>query len=124
MKDGDCASGLCVDFGLAYPVCSTPCCSSDECSPASGLPVRCALLEGAHKGIRACMAQLATGAGAVGDACMEDADCRSGICLDLDGRLQCSDLCCSDDACGENASTEVCRPGAVEGALALRCEPK
>jgi hypothetical protein len=139
-SDQDCTSGLCLDFGLAYPLCGMPCCSSDECSPTSGLTLRCTLLDGPHAGVRACLPEVAVGTGEVGTGCLPDSDCRSGMCVQLGGassssassgaappsptggRLQCTDLCCSDSSCGDSSS-EVCRPAMVKGSWALRCEP-
>jgi hypothetical protein len=45
------------------------------------------------------------------------------MCLNLAGRNQCTDLCCSDEACG-GGSTSVCRLANIDGAWALRCGPK
>ncbi len=122
--DGDCASGLCVDFGNGLRMCSGPCCSSDECETADGVPVRCVILDGDHAGVRACGSVLGVGAGEVGVTCAQDSDCRGGMCLDLGDRSECSDLCCSDESCGEDASGYACRPAIVDSAWALRCEPK
>jgi hypothetical protein len=121
--DSDCASGLCLDFGLKQPVCSVPCCTSNDCNSVQGVSARCVMLGGTHVGVRACLAEQATGSGAVGVACGVDADCRGGMCLDLAGRSQCSDLCCSDESCGAPESY-VCRPALLGSSWALRCAPK
>jgi hypothetical protein len=121
--DADCASGLCLDFGQKNPLCSSPCCSSDDCEDLDGMPVRCVMLTGVHAGERACLTQGA-GSAAVGDSCdptVMPSPCRGGMCLSLDGRTQCTDLCCSDASCGGGS---VCRPAIVDGAWALRCAPK
>jgi len=121
--DADCASGLCVDFGLKNLYCSSPCCSSDDCEDLEGAPVRCVMLTGVHAGERAC-GKLGAGSAAVGDTCDPTAmssQCRGGMCLSLEGREQCTDLCCSDEACG---STSVCRLATLNSAWALQCTPK
>jgi hypothetical protein len=127
--DADCASGLCLEAGttttdIPGPVCSTPCCSSEDCGLFGGVPARCVMLEGPHAGVRACVPGGAVGTEEVGVACLQDSDCRSGMCVTLAGRMQCTDLCCSDDSCGESRADEVCRPTTVDGAWALRCAPK
>jgi hypothetical protein len=73
---------------------------------------------------------------AIGVACDDDAKCRSGMCAIEGGSDSgyCSDLCCSDDDCG-NSEQFVCRPaegvapnndvGGDKGASwSLRCVPK
>jgi hypothetical protein len=121
--DADCASGLCLDFLGKSPQCSAPCCSSSDCEDLDGAPVRCVILGGAHSGVRACLTESAAGAAAVGATCdpATPSQCRGGMCLSLPGRDQCSDICCSDAACGSSA---VCRPAMIAGAWALQCEPK
>jgi hypothetical protein len=81
-----------------------------------------------HPGLKACWNDgVPTDAGKqdgeVGARCKGPADCRTGMCLDFAGDWRCSDLCCSDDSCGD-PSLFVCRPGLVGIAWALRCEPK
>jgi hypothetical protein len=121
--DADCATGLCLDFGLKQLTCSMPCCRSSDCDAVQGIAARCVILTGARAGVRACVASPDVGVGTVGVACTKNADCRSGMCLQLGARLQCSDVCCSDESCGEGAPY-VCRPANLGGAWSLRCEPK
>jgi hypothetical protein len=121
--DTDCVSGLCIAVDAKHKACGSPCCSSAECAGPGGAAAACVELAGTHAGVRGCMPETTLGTAAVAVSCTEDADCRSGLCLDLAGRLQCSDLCCSDASCGAPASI-ACRPGLVAGAWALRCEPR
>ncbi len=124
--DADCASGLCLSLGGTM-LCSSPCCASPECEmlPNGGPPVACAPME--HEGtvVRACARVLPPGGDlkSLAEACDDDAECRSGVCLDLGAGKACSEVCCSDASCGE-ADSFQCRPGTFGGSRALRCEPK
>lgn len=121
-SDAECASGLCLSFGGTF-LCSAPCCSSTDCQDLGNSPVRCVMIGGNHPGVRACLTDSGTGPGAVGAPCKAGTDCRSGLCLELTGHFECSDLCCSDDSCG-HSGLFACRPAILDNAWALRCEPK
>jgi hypothetical protein len=131
--DGDCASNLCVEIGAVYR-CSQPCCSSAACGAivvdqtTQPKSIECADI--VHDGalVRACARPLADSAvKPVGDPCKDASECRGGRCIDLgSGRSVCSDACCDDPSCGDEASF-ACRLGQLPdegGALGLRCEPK
>lgn len=123
-SDADCASGLCLDFfENKRPMCSSPCCGSTDCETYDDAPVHCVTLTGSRAGLRACgplpVMETGTESLAVGAPCTEPGDCRSGLCLGS----RCSDTCCVDTSCGD-PSLFVCRPGVLDSAWALRCEPK
>jgi hypothetical protein len=127
--DDDCASGACVEVG-GETRCTIPCCGSGDCPgflephPGEVYALKCALVGRDGALFRAC-AELAPSdaIGAVGAPCKSAAECRGGVCLPSESTAEgvCSDLCCTDQACGD-PSAFGCRP--PERSWALRCEPK
>ena len=126
-SSNDCRSGLCVTVTEDVQLCAQPCCSSRECGSVylgvSFEPLACAPT--ADGTLRTCSRLLPeTAIRAVGAACVEDGQCRSGLCHPLgDGEGYCSDTCCTDDSCGDVASF-ACRPIATGETWALRCVRK
>jgi hypothetical protein len=124
--DTDCVTGLCGPLGISTQGrCLPPCCASRDCDPMGEQEVQCVTVS---PGVRVCGAVGGTvGAStegvATGVACTADSDCRSGICADHRGHKVCSDTCCMDTSCGDDASL-VCRPVNIAVGWALRCEPR
>lgn len=140
IADNGCRSSLCAEVDLE-PVgapesvdrCIEPCCSSRECGEAvffeERYPIACAVTEAGVRGCSVVLRSLAEGP--VGAPCRNDDECRSGFCLEPEDKggeggadprgSYCSDLCCTDDTCGD-PSRFACRPGEVDDTWALRCE--
>ena len=122
--DAECRSGACsvVVDGRRY--CAGTCCSSFDCGAVQGGSLvgegqlfACSKLNGS----RTCSRVVpATATGKVGDACVEDNECRSGSCLDDPRGRYCSDLCCEDASCGD-PERFACLPRSVGSSWALRC---
>jgi len=115
----DCASFLCgtstiltvaVTKGTG-PVCTTPCCTSEEC-PAAFVCVHGA--GGGNYCVDARTAQrLAITSGSNpgkpgGTTCTSDAECRSGLCTGSPKR--CEDTCCSPGDCAEGSLCRIRDP--------------
>jgi hypothetical protein len=107
------------------------CCGAGSCpghvqlDPGGDIfAVRCALVQRDGAAFRAC-AELEpeTAGGAVGAPCQSDQDCL-GDCIVPDGSGEgvCSDMCCTDEACGDPSAFR-CRAHGVGSSWALRCEP-
>ncbi|WP_437787105.1 hypothetical protein [Sorangium sp. So ce1097] len=131
-EHAECASGLCaqVDGLSGSRRCTMACCASDMCPASPGDVthiVGCAEVDvGGGSAVRACTRVLqAQGFSAVGVACTDDAECRSGMCAIEPGQTQgfCSDVCCGEASCGDVARFG-CRPPRTGSSWALRCEPK
>ena len=128
--DDDCASGACVEVE-GETRCTIPCCGSGDCpgilepQPGNVSAVQCALVDRGGSLFRACAAPASTDAiGAVGAPCTTADECRGSVCYRPEGAEGvCSDLCCTDQACGDPAGFG-CRPAYTGRSWALRCEPK
>lgn len=125
--DGDCETGLCTSIAGTLR-CSVPCCSSKDCLFSDGMtsaPLACREVKRADGWARACSGEPVTGTKVVGDACLHNDDCRSALCMaDAQGQnLACSDLCCTDDSCGDPARF-ACRPVSAVLGSSLRCASK
>lgn len=121
----DCATAKCVSVEADLGICAQPCCSSYDCGSiiVGGVkrPVACTLVDAA---LRACGKLVeTTSTGAVGSACDDDLDCRSGWCVDDGAGAYCTDLCCNDASCGDT-SVFSCLPRPLEAFWALRCVRK
>lgn len=126
--DDDCASGLCLALDGIDKRCSSPCCTSVECEAVDLdgelTPVACAFVPHGGVRVRACSAVLPQSAvGVVGVPCVEDAECRGGLCIGPVDLKQCSDACCSERDCGDS-SVFGCVLGPEKANWALRCERK
>jgi hypothetical protein len=113
-----CASRVCVQSQYVFPpfTCSKTCCRAADCS--DGLTCR-------YQGIgqptvKYCRLP-AAGTGQTGDPCAVPGDCRSGLCLALDGGGSvCTEACCRDADCGAPGQF-ACRPGVLSGIAHLIC---
>jgi hypothetical protein len=129
-SDDDCASGRCVDAGVdsagdPLSICAGPCCSSTDCVEVIvdnvPRPVACESTSGT---LRACSRLMVlSSTGLVGALCADGEDCRSGICLEMNGERLCSDSRCDDESCGDS-SAFACLPVKEGETWALRCLPK
>ncbi len=126
-SNNDCRSALCLTVADDVDVCARPCCSSRECGSVflgvASAPLACAPTTDGT--LRTCSRLLTeTAIRDVGAVCVEDGQCRSGLCLtEGDGEPYCSDACCTDASCGDVASF-ACRPVDSGGTWALRCVRK
>lgn len=125
--DVDCRHGSCrmVSGFDQGPVCVEPCCSSTDCNKlqiaGSYQPMACVIGE---DGLRGCAAVLPTSAvEGLGAPCSSDDACASGFCFRDGDASYCSDLCCDDASCGDEARF-ACRGGLVGGVWSLRCVRK
>jgi hypothetical protein len=121
----DCPSGKCVAVDVDIAICAKACCSSNDCGAVivQGMkrPVACTVVDG---DLRSCGALVdATSDAQVGAACSNDAECRSGWCVDDGSGAYCTDMCCNDGSCGDTSAFS-CLPRPVDGAWALRCVRK
>ncbi len=126
-SDDDCRSGACLSMEADVLLCAQPCCSSRECGTiylgTSFEPLGCAPTEDGT--LRACSKLLTEAATReLGAPCLEDGQCRSGLCyLASSDAPYCSDSCCTDESCGDT-SAFACRPVEAGGTWALRCVRK
>ncbi len=114
--NADCRSKLCgtstilttTITGVPGPICTTPCCTSTECSAGF------VCFNGGTGGgycVPSALAQRtppATGGKGPGATCAAHGDCRSGLCTGSPKR--CLDTCCEERECGGDT---VCRVKAV-----------
>jgi len=100
---------------LTGPVCTQPCCKSEDCpqdfvcyGPGTGgtYCVRPGTLQ----------RKTAVGAGKGGDTCATAESCRSGVCQGTP--LACADTCCSDADC---TAPSFCRRTLIEGHNVFAC---
>lgn len=126
MEAADCASGLCIAspteipggsfFGLVCTGCDptgAACSAGQTCgiaaplTPALAEPVEC----------------VPTAARVLGENCLGDAECASGICNDHSCSSCDSAAQCSNQTCGPswNNGPTVCRPGVGLGATGTAC---
>ena len=124
----DTGQGQCVGAdvlgltGKTGSVCSTSCCSTDQC--AAGFICR-ATGNGASMCVKAADAGLTLGTKVVLAACNGGAECRSGVCVSG----ACSDVCCASPTCGASGSCSmrsgdhdfVCRPSSATGSYNSSC---
>lgn len=112
--DSECKSKLCGSSTILTttitmntgPICTTPCCNSNECAPSF------VCFNGGTGGGYCVPADLAkrqppvSGAGGkgAGTLCVANPECRSGLCTGSPKR--CLDTCCTDAQC---ATGNVCR---------------
>jgi hypothetical protein len=114
--DADCKSRLCASSTVLTtvitsstgPICTTPCCTSTECSAGF------VCFNGGTGGgycVPAMLAQRtapATGGKAAGLSCSSDIECRSGLCTGTP--KSCIDTCCAESDC---AGGSTCRVASV-----------
>ncbi|MGE0789394.1 MAG: trypsin-like serine protease [Sandaracinaceae bacterium] len=94
--DSECASLLCLDPGDGNRRCLPPCEGNDAMCLAGEA---CAAIAGDCGG---CVDEaILSSARGVGESCLADANCRSGMCLEERGRMYCTDPCTTDDDCPE-----------------------
>jgi hypothetical protein len=121
-----CRSNACLLDDSPSKYCSKACCNSDSCGEFNGLAVSCKYVGSSTTGfVRACAAlALDTGAlKSVGTPCSTDDECRSARCLSENGAPgYCSDSCCSDFDCGDQAFGLRCLPVNSSGDYVLRCK--
>lgn len=124
--DEQCATGRCLALDAETRICAVPCCSSSTCGAielgAERLQLACATSrDGA---LTACSRVVPTSAvGAVGAPCVEDDECRSGVCAEQAGVRFCTDRCCRDEDCG-NTTLFACRLAAGSVPWSLQCVRK
>lgn len=130
-QDKECASAACLDIGGELR-CAAPCCGSGHCAGLVELPggelqaLRCDVVTRGDSVVRACAGLAPAGATlGVGAPCQTGEECRSGICFAPAGGGQpvCSDMCCTDQVCGDLAGL-ACRPEYATSSWGLRCELK
>ncbi len=97
----DCRSGLC-DLAGDTAVCVDGCCSDTSCSDTAA-----ACRFGERAGARGFLCAAPAGARHYGDDCDGDADCASGLCLEIEGTKRCSAPCCSSTQCAPIAGRPV-----------------
>lgn len=123
----ECASGLCLVLANQKR-CVPPCCGSGQC-PLLDDGVDSYTLGCAPAGLDgslhlACAVVLpATATKLVGAPCDTPDECKGGLCIQTAQGSICSDVCCSDESCGD-PTLFACRPFPVGGNAALRCEPR
>lgn len=118
--NSDCKSGMCLT-NATFAMCTAPCCGSKDCQNIAVLPGSCAYYSAGGVTARVCVpGQL--GGMAVGSPCAKNADCKSNLCLTVNGLSLCSDACCRDSDCGDPKL--ACRPVPIGGnVLRLACVP-
>lgn len=126
-SDADCASNVCAisDVIALKMRCSKPCCSSVDCK-GSGLgddfldvrDVACSYVKAGGGSVRACAMVTTKVAGGGGKGCIDDLNCKSGVCLPHEDGKYCSDTCCSAADC---PSGWGCQPVQVGSTSELRC---
>ncbi len=98
-------------------VCTKTCCASEDCprdfacyGPGTG----------GNYCVRATQLPRGTARGTTrgGAPCATPSDCRSGVCLDLNGAKRCADACCIDGPCPGGG---VCQLATVETHLTMAC---
>ena len=91
----DCRSGLC-DLAASPATCLDSCCSDTSCSET-----QTACRFGERAGATGFWCSALGGVTPYGAPCVGDADCSSGLCLDLalEGVKRCSAPCCSASQC-------------------------
>jgi hypothetical protein len=126
-SSNDCQAALCLAVTEDVKVCAQPCCSSRECGSVylgvAFQPLACAPTPDGT--LRTCSRLLTEAAiRDIGAPCLEDGQCRSGLCITTGADAPyCSDSCCTDANCGDIASF-ACRPVDNDGTWALRCVHK
>src|SRR5262249_3663895 len=122
-SDAECTSGVCTPVGTMSR-CTIPCCSSKECDQVPEGPVACTRIMHGGLALDACALLTPPGAtGVVGDPCSRDSQCLSAHCAKVGFGGFCTDVCCTDDSCGDTAKF-ACRAVEDSGFWPLRCEPK
>lgn len=95
-RDADCASLFCADPGDGRRRCLTPC-KGDAGTCYAGEV--CAATAGACNG---CVpAEIVRGRRGLGEPCVEDVECGSGLCFEDGGTRYCSRQCTDDAGCAE-----------------------
>ena len=89
----DCRSGLC-DLAGDPATCIDGCCSDTSCSETK---TTCRFSERAS--IQGFLCSAPAGVLAYGEHCDRDADCSSGLCVEISGTRRCSAPCCSSTQC-------------------------
>ena len=114
-----CSTGICSDpaelgSGVSLATCTTPCCTSADCSDGS-------VCWGAGTGGNYCIpasavSRGAPGTGAPGTSCTGNGDCRSAVC----SSNVCEDTCCSATDC---QGSTTCASTIFSGNGTLACIP-
>jgi hypothetical protein len=89
---GQCRSGSC---SVEQHICIDPCCSDTNCAGADAL---CRLGDGVQGSAFTC--EQVTEKKQLYETCAKDAECSSGLCIDIGDAKRCSQPCCSSTACG------------------------